>query len=476
MQVISNTQVWQSILQAIPDTARPVLETFVPTGLADMNQIMQFTNLTRDRVNRAVERLVSANLLQELKRPIPRPDQRGKPSNIYLLTQEGAKVLHSLGYKHAHVCGLKDDLPILHMLALTDTHLAGQKAGVPIRTDTLLRFNERTLRPDHLVTLADGRAMILEVEQAASTETLRRVVESLQNKQDFFASKANTNILPEVRMIVQLPRGTKWDKTIRTWEKAVGVVQERAGGNLSFRLFAIPRREFLDAPDWSAEHQLSWVEITASEKQNVIQPLSQAAPQEFLYHTSREDHLVLAALWQDFLENVQPAQAQFPKPDPEFLNVMRLIYSASHDSALSELEQASVPYASLYLLNKYFAMRKLRQPLNKTLHNGKGNLRWNPTTIMHRMQVVVNAFLSAHGWRSDGPLFVHVSMSDWGAASTQFFGVNVRIRNPQILMAQDDMVVPSQSEVAHTEKALAWVLWSLFAHSLDLGLGRPEFW
>ena len=50
MQVTSNMQVWQAILQAIPNTARPVLETFVPTGLADMNQIMQFTNLTRDRV------------------------------------------------------------------------------------------------------------------------------------------------------------------------------------------------------------------------------------------------------------------------------------------------------------------------------------------------------------------------------------------------------------------------------------------
>ena len=309
-------QVWQAILQAIPDTARPVLETFVPTGLADMNQIMQFTNLTRDRVNRAVERLVSANLLQELKRPIPRPDQRGKPSNIYLLTQEGAKVLQSLGYKYARACGLKDELPILHMLAMTDIHLAGQKAGVPMRTDTLLRFNERTLRPDHLVTLADGRALILEVEQAASTETLRRVVESLQNKQDFFASKVNPNILPEVRMIVQLPRGTKWDKTIRTWEKALGVVQERAGGNLCFRLFAIPRREFLDAPDWSAERQLLWVEVTASEKQNAIQPLSQAAPQEFLYRTSREDHLVLAALWQDFLENVQPRRNNFPNLIP----------------------------------------------------------------------------------------------------------------------------------------------------------------
>jgi len=476
MHVKQVMQVWQSILQAIPDTARPVLETFAFTGLADLNNIIQFTNLTRDRVNRAVERMISAGLLQDFKRPIPRPDQRGKPANIYLLTQDGANVLGSLGYKQVRACGLKDDLPILHMLAMTDIHLAGQKGGVPIRTDSLLRFNERTLRPDHLVTLPDGRAMIYEVEQSASTATLRRVVESVQNKQDFFASKANTNVLPEVRMILQLPRGTKWDKTLQTWEKAMGVVQERAEGKLNFRLFAIPRREFLDAPDWNEERQLLWVEITPKEKTTAIQTVTTTAPQELLYSSSREDRLVLTALWQDFLENVNTEQIQFPKPDPEFLNVMQLIHSASHDPGLSPLEQAAMPHASLYLLNKYLTMKKLRKQLNRALHNGKGNLRWNPTTIMHRMQIVVNTFLSAHGWRSDGLLFAHVTIGNWDTISTRMFGVNVRVRNPQILIEEDDIVVPSQSEVTQVEQALAWVLWALFAHSLDLGLGRPEFW
>ena len=476
MQVKQIMQVWGSILQAIPDTARPVLETFAFTGLADINNIIQFTNLTRDRVNRAVERMVSANLLQDFKRPIPRPDQRGKPANIYLLTQDGAKVLNSLGYKQPRACGLKDDLPILHMLAMTDIHLAGQKAGVPVRTDSLLHFGERTLRPDHLITLPDGRWMIYEVEQSASTPTLRRVVESAQNKQDFFESKADPNVLPEVRMVLQLPRGKKWDKTLQTWEKAMGVVQERSGGKLNFRLFAIPRKEFLETPDWEEERELPWVEIAPQEKVTALQVVTQTPPQELFYSTSREDRLVLNALWQDFLENVDMEKEQFPKPDPEFLNVMQLIHSASHDPGLTPLELAAIPHTSLYLLNKYLTMKKLRTRLNKALHNGKGNLRWNPTTIMHRMQIVVNTFLSAHGWRSDGLLFAHVTVGNWDTVSTRMFGVNVRIRNPQILMAEDDLVVPSQSEVIQVEQALAWVLWALFAHSLDLGLGRPEFW
>lgn len=474
MQVTPFTQVWQNILQTIPDTARPVLETFAATGLTDSNQIHQFTNLTRDRINRAVERMVSGNLLIEFKRPIPRPDQRGKPASIYMLTKGGAEILRSIGHKGARSCGLKDDLPILHALAMTDLHLTATKSGIPIRTDQLVRFQEREVRPDHLVTLNDGRSMIFEVEQAASTETLRRIVESLQNKQDFFASNASANLLPEVRMIVQLPRGAKWEKTIHTWEKAMGVVQEKADGKLRFRLFAIPRREFLDAPDWTESRVLFWQEIIPPEKTKAIQVT--VAPQEFLYRTTREDRLVLAALWQDFVENVQPEQTQVPMPDPEFFHIMRLIYSASHDTQFSDLEQAALPHASLYLLRNYLLLRQMLKPLNRAIHNGQGSLRWNPTMILHRMQVVINTFLGLNGWRVDGPLYVYVSVGDWQNTSTQTFGVNVKIRKPTILMSADDLVVPSQTEIEQTERALAWVLWALFAYSLDLGLGRVEFW
>ena len=476
MQVSSNTQTWQSILQAIPDTARPVLETFVPTGLADANQVQQFTNLTRDRVARALERLLSGQLLVPWKRPLPRPDQRGKPANTYLLTREGAEVLNAIGFKGARACGLQDDLTLLHRLAMTDLHLAAAKAGVPIRTDQLLRFNGRELRPDHLVTLDDGRSLLFEVEQAASTETLRRVVESLQNKHDFFVSSASANLLPEVRIIVQLPRGTKWDRTLRTWEKAMSVVQERAGGSLGFRLFAIPRREFLQTPDWREKRHLMWLELSPAQKETALQTAQPPAPKALLSRTPREDWLVLTALWQDFRENVQTTQGQFPRPNPEFFRTVRLIHAASHDQALSDLEQAALPYASIYLLDQYLSMRNLRPVLNKAIHNGKGSLRWNPTTILHRMQVVINTFLGLHGWRADGALFVTASMSDWQDVTQRTFGVNVKIRKPSLLMAEDDLVVPTRAEIEQTERALAWALWALFAYSLDLGLGRVEFW
>jgi len=465
-------EAWENILGQIPETAQPVLETFSATGLAEISQIITHTNLSRDKVNRALERMVGKDLLREFERPIPRPDKRGSPPAIYLLTDAGAKVLHSLGQHQARACGLSDDLAILHRLAMTDIHLAAVKVGRAIHTDKTLNFGERILRPDHLVPVSNGNVLLFEIEQTASTATLRRVIESLQNKQDFFASKPN--VLPEVRMILQLPRSGKWDVTLKTWVKALGVVQEKAGGQLNFHLFAIPRTEFLDAPDWEIERKLSWREVRPPQK--AATPEAEIAPEVFLNRTSHEDRLVLKALWQDFIENVKPAQDQCPRPDPEFFQIIRLIYSASYDANLPLIDQAAMPYASLYLLKEYLSMRKLDGIILGALRRGSRDTRWNITTITHKMQAVINTFLSAHGWRSDGMLRVYAKTSDWESTSGRVFDVKVRIKSAEILMFTDDLGVPSKEEIMEIERALSWTLWSLFEYSGDLGLGRIEFW
>ena len=474
MKVKSYQEAWENILGQIADTAQPVLETFSSTGLAEISQIITFTNLTRDKVNRAVERMESQGLLREFGRPIPRPDKRGSPPAVYLLTDTGARVLHSLGHPQARASGLTDDLAILHRLATTDIHLAAVKAGLAIRTDKTLNFGERILRPDHLIPLSNGELLLFEIEQAASTATLRRIVESLQNKQDFFASKPNA--LPEVRMIMQLPRGGKWDKTLKTWVKALGVVQEKAKGQLNFRLFTIPRTEFLDAPDWGSERKLSWREVRPPQKAAEAQDTLEIVPQIFLNRTSQEDRLVLKALWQDFIENIKPAQDQRPRPDPEFFQIIHLIHSASHDIKLPLIDQAAMPYASLYLMKKYLTMRKLDGVVKGALHRGARDTRWNITTINHRMQAVINAFLNAHGWRSDGLLSVYAKVSDWENTNSRVFDVKVTIKSAEILMSRDDLIVPSNSEIMEIELALSWALWSLFEYSADLGLGRIDFW
>lgn len=39
-----------------------------------------------------------------------------------------------------------------------------------------------------------------------------------------------------------------------------------------------------------------------------------------------------------------------------------------------------------------------------------------------------------------------------------------------------DGIVPSEDEALLASRALAWVLWALFAYSEDIGFRRPVFW
>lgn len=467
-------ELWQLIEDSLPETARPVLECFVATALADLSQIMKHTNLTRDKVTRVLERLTSKELLKTYARPLKRPDRLGKPSVIYQLTQEGANILKSLGHPRADASGLNDDTATLHRLAMTELHLAANKAGIEIRTDRPLSYNDTELRPDHQVTMTDGSNIFFEIEQKASTAILRRIVESLQHKQDFFASHTHPNTLPEVRMLLHLKRNKEWEQTLKVWERALDVVKENAKGKLNFRLFAIPLHEFLEKPDWEHERELFWKEVLPPQPQTVLAVSEPKGFSTLIQRTAREDRLILRALWQDFTERI--VNMGLPKADAEFFQIMHLIYRASHDEQQALIDQASTPHASLYILRRYLEMKQLYKRIRMELHRGERDIRWNITTILHRMQSVANVFLTAHGWRAYGLLLVQSSANDMKTHVTRVFDILVKIRNPQILMNRDDLVVPSTKEVQEMEEAVSWVLYALFAYSEELGLGALSYW
>jgi hypothetical protein len=469
------TDLWKVIEESLPETARPVLECFAATGLADLSQIMKHTSLTRDKVNRVLERLTSKDLLKTYPRNLSRPDKGGKPSAIYQLSEEGANVLKTLGHPRAHASGLNDDTTTLHRLAMTELHLAASRAGIEIRTDRPLPYNDTELRPDHQIMLPDGNVLFFEIEQKASAAILRRIVESLQHKQDFFASRAHPNVLPEVRMLLYLKRNKEWEKTVKVWDRALGVVKENAKGKLNFRLFAVPLHEFLEKPDWETERELFWKEVLPPQPQTAMAVAEPKDLPTLMQRTAREDRLVLRALWQDFAERIQPGMG-LPKADPEFFQLMQLIYSASHDEQQPLIDQAGTPHASLYLLRRYLEMKQLHGRIRTELHRGERDTRWNITTILHRMQGVANVFLTAHGWRAYGLLLVQASANDMKTRETRVFDMLVKIRNAQILMNRDDLVMPDAKEVQAVEQALSWVLYALFAYSEELGLGSLSYW
>ena len=280
-------------------------------------------------------------------------------------------------------------------------------------------------------------------------------------------------------MLINLPRGQTWNRTLEVWQRAMKVVVEQIGKPLAFCLRVLPLSEFLTHPDWEANASIYWGEVKIEEAKSAPEEksLSVKLPEGLRYRTRREEQIVLSALLDYFLKDASRMPGEYPRADPEFLNLMRLIHSASFDPSLPVRQRAGLPHASLYLLNQYFKMhRDLLEKLNSTLHYAPGSMRWNPTTILHRMQVVINVVLRYHGWRSDGDLYAAPIISAWDEEQARTFSVTVHIRNAEVMMAEEEIVVPNQSEVRDTERALAWGLRALFEYSLDLGLGRVEFW
>ncbi len=475
------SKIWETITERLDaDKAREVLLLFEPTSVASQTQLQAAANLTRERLNTLLERMRFQRLLSESPLDIKRPGARGRSPRVYLLAESGARLLSEWCGHEVNPSGLNDDTSILHALAMLDVHRAAVLAGQTILTDSYLPYGDgKNLRPDHLVTTSTGDKLIYEVEQSASPVTLRRVKESLEHKQAFFSSQESNGILPEVRMLVNLPRGKTWERTLKTWRNAIQVLIEQTGQKLAFRLLVMPLAEFLTHPDWETQAGTYWGELTMQKSKLPAdeKSLLKTLPKELESRSSRDDRIVLRALWGYFLETRGQGVEQYPQPDSEFLDLMRLIHAASFDEALPVKQQAGVPYASIYLLDQYLKLHKdLLERLNSALHYKKDRITSNPTTILHRMQVVINVFLRYHGWRSDGPLFAASQSKGWEVQDVRTFGVMVNIRKPELLMLEGDGVVPDQTEVDETERALAWVLCALFEYSLELGLGRVDFW
>lgn len=462
---------WQAILQG-----------FAITGVLDNEQLKELSGLERGKLGRVLDRLERLRgtlpaILQPLGQEYRRPGARGRTPAVFALGEGGARLLQQLGHQEVQACKLRDEIAVTHALAMNDLHLAAERAGVSVQTDHTLAYDlEQVLRPDHQISLPGRKIALFEIEQKASPETLRRVQASLERKRAFFESRESAACERVVSLLFQLPRGQAWNKTIATWQRAIHINETQHGKPLNFQLRAMPLGDFLSAPDWRGEgpHWLSLgvaaPEPTALEKQPV-QP-----PQALLKHSAREERLILAALWQDFIENASERLGEQPQPDPEFLATMRLIYVASHDPALPPLAQAAVPRASLYLLGQYLQLRGIRKQLYRAMNTGRGNLRMNLTVVMHRLQTVANTFLKLHGWRCYGPLLVHAATSSWEDNAPRTYRIEVRIRDPQILVPAGEGLMPTHSEVERTEQALAWVLQALFEYSQELNLGTPEFW
>ncbi|MCX7708003.1 MAG: hypothetical protein N2204_08360, partial [Anaerolineae bacterium] len=330
---------------------RRVLAILEPTGVADMLPLPAATGLTRDQLKGLLVKFGKAAgggppLLYRVETAVPRPGQRGRAPTIYRLGEAGAALLKAEGFPEARPCGLTAAIAISHALAMLDVRLAAQRAGLAVVTDRELANGlGQALRPDNVVTLAEGSQALFETEQAARASQLPRIVESIRHKAGFFRSMApERRISPVVRVLFTLPRGRDLERTWQVWERALAVVADSRGGGLPFRLVGLPLEEFLAQPDWGEPPDAGrWRDLFnpallagfAPAGQGVAEAESgsKAAarrpallPVSLERYSAAESKLVLAAMWQVFQGSADAERPAWPQPDPAFFELMIMIY------------------------------------------------------------------------------------------------------------------------------------------------------
>ncbi len=366
--------------------------------------------------------------------------------------------------------------------------------------------DNQVLRPDNLVTLADGVPAFFEIEQDADISLLRRVRDSLRRKVAFFESDAGKSVSPIIRVLINLPLGPLWDTTVGVWERAAGIVVDEHDGQLPFKIVALPMLTFLETPDWGTAPGARWESLfdpaqtrhfgwqtnkasTPTFKSTAVATTDSSADQEnetlpepLRRRTASDDRRVMEAYYQHVVEQ-GPALAyndEQPRPDRAFFEVMRVIYAASYPEDATPWQLAQHPYASLYLLRKYLALHPaLRVALKKTIERNANRMTWNPTMVMHKMQNVINAFLRYHGFQNSGGLRAYPTSNYNRPDLAGDFKVAVSL-HPEMLLGHEHKTYFPRNFTEPAERSLAWVLWALFAYSVDIGLELkgeyPAFW
>jgi hypothetical protein len=453
-----------------------ILEAFAPSGAADGLQLRLATGLDRDKLRRALDKLEVSGvglppLIRLLDHSITRVGATGRAPKVYLLGESGAGLLNSNGHQGILPCELSDDLSIAHALAMLSVHLGANQAGLTTYTDQYLRYGDgKHIRPDHRIVLPDSHELLIEVEQTANAKLVPRILESLANKQEFFRSEESREFLPEVRMLLNVRRGREWTRTLTVWQEACNLVAQQQNEALLFRLLAMPLDEFLNAPEWEKTSR-RWEEPSAYipqvERKEPKRPYEGSVSVVYPSRRSaQDDYVILSALLERY--NETRLNRLDRQPEFAFLDLVILIYSASHSELRDFWQGVSFPDASIYLFKRYLEMHPaLMKKLQKSFHMGQSRNRGSAIMTVHRMQQAINLFLGYHGWRSDGLLRVEAIAEGW--SGTGPFGVHVKkvgFWNFSQDKSREEKIFP----------ALQWVLWVLFEYAEELGLGRPDFW
>jgi len=462
-----------------------VLEVFLPVRLATMNQITKGAGLPSRQVKNVVQMLQQPHRMRNSRQKekaialLPTrhlyAGRSGKQPAVYGLQPLGARLLEWAGHAKVRACTLADDSAIAHAVCTLDIRLAAEGAGLAVQTEKALG----SIRPDNLVTLADGRRTIYETEQRATPHLLKRIVEKLRRLEAFFDT-APDNVARQVQVLFNVSAG-EWPRTRKIWQQALTAVCEERDRPLSFTLWARPLSAFRQEPAWGrteAGEQLVPL-LTGSPRQPApvlpgpesrpqrsTTPGPSAWPKEWRWDPITSTDETLLRAYQRLFE--AELAGRTVRPALHFLRLVQIIYAASHVTD-DPLAQVAVPQASLWQLRRLLESHpRWRQALIRGLQEVYRARYGSVSFLQDRMTALIwDVFLRHQGFAPGPPLRARVAFPERGGWESR---LHVEVSIAKVLLAGGEDEAITDEEQREAEAALKWVLEALFCYTRELGL------
>lgn len=466
----------QALDEAIPDKVwLRIIILLSITGVADTIQLQKYVGLERGIFKRRLDKLLVSSLdgeplVSEIEHSIKRPTEANRPAGVIKLEKGGERLLKRLGYKDARACELKEDTAILHALCMLKVYLllAEQKEkGYTLIVDQALPYGvNRYIRPDILVLSPEGEGSILEIEQLANLKLLPRMIESLANRNDFYKADRPEKYFSFVLMIINVKDGKPFHDTIKVWTEAIRQYT-KTNGPLHYRIAAIPLQKFIQKPEWHGVINKDWKILDSPDEQdeqspeeNTIKEMSAAIRPA---RSGKEDVVLLQALGHTLYRSLDN---QLRCLSDDILFVVRAIHEGSYPKDnLYYDDAAGIPIISVYLLAEYLKIHpELMKILRRRMHFNRSRIVWTQQNILHRMGIVIRAFMGYHGWA------VNKFKLDAYAIFDRERGEYV------VVVTIESLPEGLEYDGYHIKRSLQWVLQALFEYGEDIGIGRPEFW
>lgn len=471
------TQEPVSPLQTLPNLS-DLLPVVAVRGVFTQPQAERLTSLTPQQLRTLLDHLAqppppSPSLLD--CRSVSIAGLRGRPARLFTLTADGAAQLKPLGLNRS-APKLGNDIEAAHALIEMDVYTLALQAGLSAKVEHPLNGQSADgfpveIRADVFVQNEQGKPFLIEIEQAARAANLPRIVQKLTSLNGFFQAPCGQTVQRDVRLLFAISAGDR--QTLAAWQRAWDAFCAENPAP-AFRLLWMLLPAFLENPTWEADETFHPLKASKASPPGQVSLSLAPDPSAWLTalpagpaHALQETGPVVQALFGLYADELQKLETQRAPNGQAFFELVCTIYLASHypDGPVQRL--GAWPVASFWLLRQYLHLSQnggLLKSLRFWLKAAR-NARMSGLSLLRDAltRLAWDGFLAYHGFGRGGALLVSVQPPDEDCTELH---TGVSIRSAERLLGPDW----SPQEICTAEKALAWVLDTLWTYAFDLDL------